>query len=229
MNYAVKNLVREVETLAVNAAVREAIVTGNASYPRSPRGCAEKLQPPSAIGWSLGEKLRFNGFLSNPASRYLRRFVTINPAFRRITVTDRFGGTVAANVKPIDFEQGDEPWWRQSFKEGVTGQVVIEDVRFDPLTQINVLHIVVPVASESPEEVIGVIGVAVDISDLFLLVAGTPIGATGNMLLAREDGTIIGSEVVNFPPAQAGETTAAREGGFRPPGGGSIDGGALFR
>ena len=209
MNYAVKNLVREVETLAVNAAVREAIVTGNASYPRSPEGVRRKIAATERDWLEPRGEATVQRILSNPASRYLRRFVTINPAFRRITVTDRFGGTVAANVKPIDFEQGDEPWWRQSFKEGVTGQVVIEDVRFDPLTQINVLHIVVPVASESPEEVIGVIGVAVDISDLFLLVAGTPIGATGNMLLAREDGTIIGSEVVNFPPAQAGETTAA--------------------
>lgn len=209
MNHAVNNLVREVETLAVNAAVREAIVAGNASYPRSPDGVRRKITAIERIWLEPRGEATVQRILSNPASRYLRRFVTINPSFRRITVTDRFGGTVAANVKPIDFEQGDEPWWQQSFKEGVTGQVAIEDVRFDPLTQINVLHIVVPVANETPEEVIGVIGVAVDISDLFLLVSGTPIGATGNMSLAREDGTIIGSEVVDFPPAQAGDTTAA--------------------
>jgi hypothetical protein len=207
MNHAVNNLVREVETLAVNAAVREAIVAGNASYPGSPDGVRRKITAIERFWLEPRGEATVQRILSNPASRYLRRFVTINPSFRRITVTDRFGGTVAANVKPIDFEQGDEPWWQQSFKDGVTGQVVIEDVRFDPLTQINVLHIVVPVANESPEEVIGVIGVAVDISDLFLLVSGTPIGATGNMSLAREDGTIIGSEVVDFPPAQAGDTT----------------------
>lgn len=209
MSYAVNNLVREVETLAANAAVRAAIVAGNASYPRSPDAVRRRITAIERTWLEPQGEATVQRILSNPASRYLRRFVTINPAFRRLTVTDRFGGTVAANVKPIDFEQGDEPWWRQSFKEGVTGQVVIEDVRFDPLTRINVLHIVVPVANESPEEVIGVIGVAVDISDLFLLVTGTPIGATGNMSLAREDGTIIGGEVVDFPPAQAGETTAA--------------------
>ena len=207
MNHAVNNLVREVETLAVNTAVREAIVAGNASYPGSADGVRRKITAIERDWLEPRGEATVQRILSNPASRYLRRFVTINPSFRRITVTDRFGGTVAANVKPIDFEQGDEPWWQQSFKDGVTGQVVIEDVRFDPLTQINVLHIVVPVANESPEEVIGVIGVAVDISDLFLLVSGTPIGATGNMSLAREDGTIIGSEVVDFPPAQAGDTT----------------------
>lgn len=209
MNHAVNNLVREVETLAVNTAVREAIVAGNASYPRSPDRVRRKITAIERDWLEPRGEATVQRILSNAASRYLRRFVTINPAFRRITVTDQFGGTVAANVKPIDFEQGDEPWWQQSFKDGVTGQVVIEDVRFDPLTQINVLHIVVPVANESPEEVIGVIGVAVDISDLFLLVSGTPIGATGNMSLAREDGTIIGSEVVDFPPAQAGDVTAA--------------------
>ena len=208
MSYAVNNLVREVETLAVNAAVQAAIVAGNASYPRSPDAVRRKITAIEQAWLEPRGEATVQRILSNPASRYLRGFVTINPAFRRITVTDRFGGTVAANVKPIDFEQGDEPWWRQSFKDGVTGQMVIEDVRFDPLTQINVLHIVVPVVDKTPEEVIGVIGVAVDISDLFLLVTGTPIGATGNMSLAREDGTIIGSEVVDFPPAQAGDSTS---------------------
>lgn len=209
MSHAVNNLVREVETLAVNAAVRGAIVAGNASYPRSPDAVRRKITAIERAWLEPQGEATVQRILSNPASRYLRRFVTINPAFRRITVTDRFGGTVAANVKPIDFEQGDEPWWRQSFRDGVSGQVVIEDVRFDPLTQINVLHIVVPVVNESPEEVIGVIGVAVDVSDLFLLVTGTPIGATGNMSLAREDGTIIGGEVVDFPPAQGSDPTTA--------------------
>jgi len=208
MSYAVNNLVREVETLAVNAAVRDAIVAGNASYPRSPDAVRRKISAIELAWLEPQGEATVQRILSNPASRYLRRFVTINPAFRRITVTDRFGGTVAANVKPIDFEQGDEPWWRQSYKDGVSGQVVIEDVRFDPLTEINVLHIVVPVVNKSPEEVIGVIGVAVDINDLFLLVTGTPIGATGNMSLAREDGTIIGSEVVDFPPAESGDPTS---------------------
>ena len=209
MSYAVNNLVREVQTLVVNSAVRNAIVAGNASYPRSPEAVRRRIEAIERDWLEPRGDATVQRVLSNPASRYLRRFVAINPAYRRITVTDQFGGTVAANVKPIDFEQGDEPWWRQSFKDGVTGRVVIEDVRFDPLTEINVLHIVVPVVNEAPEEVIGVIGVAIDISDLFLLVTGTPIGATGSMSLAREDGTIIGSEVVDFPPAEAGDSTAS--------------------
>ena len=209
MSYAVNNLVREVATLAVDSAVRDAIVAANASYPRSPEAVRRRITSIEQNWLEPRGESTVQRILSNPASQYLRRFVTLNPAFRRITVTDRFGGTVAANVKPIDFEQGDEPWWRQSFKDGVTGQVVIEDVRYDPLTQINVLHIVVPVVNETPEEVIAVIGAAIDISELFLLVTGTRIGATGNMSLAREDGTIIGSEVVDFPPAQAGDSTGA--------------------
>lgn len=209
MSYAVNNLVREVQTLVVNSAIRDAIVAGNASYPRSPEAVRRRIAAIENDWLEARGDATVQRILSNPASRYLRRFVAINPAYRRITVTDRFGGTVAANVKPIDFEQGDEPWWRQSFKDGVTGQVVIEDVRFDPLTQINVLHIVVPVVNETPEAVIGVIGVAVDISDLFLLVTGTPIGATGSMSLAREDGTIIGSEAVDFPPTRTGDSTAS--------------------
>ena len=209
ISHAIHSLVREVKTLAVNSEVREAIVAGNASYPRSPEAVRRKITAIEQAWLEPEGEATVQRILSNPASRYLRRFVSINPTFRRITVTDRFGGTVAANVKPIDFEQGDEPWWRQSFKDGVSGRVVVEDVRFDPLTEINVLHVVVPVVNAMPEEVMGVIGVAIDISDLFPLVAGTRVGATGTMLLAREDGTIIGSEVANFPPTQPADSTAA--------------------
>ncbi len=210
ISHAIHSLVREVKTLAVNSEVREAIVAGNASYPRSPEAVRRRITAIEQAWLEPEGEATVQRILSNPASRYLRRFVSINPTFRRITVTDRFGGTVAANVKPIDFEQGDEPWWRQSFKDGVSGRVVVEDVRFDPLTEINVLHVVVPVVNAMPEEVMGVIGVAIDISDLFPLVAGTRVGATGTMLLAREDGTIIGSEVANFPPTQPADSTAAQ-------------------
>ncbi len=124
MSHAIHSLVREVQTLAVSSEVREAIVAGNASYPRSPEAVRRRIRSIEQAWLEPRGDATVQRILSNPASRFLRRFVTINPAFRRITVTDRFGGTVAANVKPIDFEQGDEPWWRQSFKDGVTGRVV---------------------------------------------------------------------------------------------------------
>ncbi len=208
MSYAINSLVREVGTLAVNSEVRDAIVFGNASYPRSLEAIRRKINNIERTWLTPEADTTVQQILSNHASRYLRRFAAINPAFRRITVTDQYGGTVAANVKPIDFEQSDEPWWRDSFKDGVTGRIVIEDVRFDPLSKINVLHVVVPVVKDEPEEVTGVIGAAIDISDLFPLVSGTRIGATGNTLLSREDGTVIAGSVLASIPAQPIDPTA---------------------
>ncbi len=210
MSYAINNLVRETGTLAVNSEVRGAVLAGNASYPKSPEAIRRKINSIEKAWLTPAAAATVQKILSNPASRFLRRFAALNPAFRRITVTDQFGGTVAANVKPIDFEQSDEPWWRDSYRDGVSGRIVIEDVRFDPLTKINVLHIVVPVVKEEPEEVIGVIGVAIDISDLFPLVSGTRIGATGNMLLSRQDGTLIAGTVSTSAPVQPVDSTATQ-------------------
>jgi hypothetical protein len=113
---------------------------------------------------------------------------------KRITVTDRMGAVAAANVKTVDYDQADESWWRETFKDGIAGNVVIEDVAADLITKANSIHIAVPILEDGQDTVIGTIGTIVDIRDLFPLVTGVKIGSTGETLLIKDDGTIIAGE-----------------------------------
>ena len=83
------------------------------------------------------------------------------------------GAVAAANVRTVDYDQADEAWWRETFKDGVTGSVVIEDVTADLITKANSLRLAVPIL--------------VDGQDLV-------IGSTGETLFIKDDGTIIAGE-----------------------------------
>jgi hypothetical protein len=103
----------------------------------------------------------------------------------------------------VDYDQADEPWWRNTFKDGVSGSVIIEDVTADLITKANSLHIAVPIVEEGTDTVIGTIGAILDISDLFPLVTGVKIGSTGETLLVKDDGTVIaGTELGAGRPRQ---------------------------
>ena len=117
----------------------------------------------------------------------------MHSSVKRVTVTDRMGAVAAANVKTVDYDQADEAWWRQTFKDGVTGGGVIEDVTADLITKANSIHIAVPILEDGQDTVIGTIGNIVDISDLFPLVTGVKIDGTGD-LAHQGCGTIIAGE-----------------------------------
>lgn len=109
MNYAVNDLVGEVETLAANSAARNAIAAGNASYQRSPEAVRRRIASVEQAWLEPQENATVHAILSNPGSRYLRRFMTINSAFRRITVTDRSGlGTPVCGASPAPAETPEE-------------------------------------------------------------------------------------------------------------------------
>jgi hypothetical protein len=191
INYAINHIVANVGTIAISPTVREVLRKQNASYPNSPQEIQRRISSIDKIWLTPQANPTVEQILSNPASKYVRQFITVHPRFKRITITDRFGAVATANVKTVDYDQADEAWWRNGFKEGITGSVLIEDVTVDPIAKINALHIVVPVQEEGQDLVIGVIGAILDISDLFPLVSGVKIGSTGETLLVKEDGTII--------------------------------------
>ena len=191
INYGINHLVMRVGTVAINTDVREAARKQNASYGGSAEDIGKKITSIDKSWLTPAANQMVEQILSNPASRFLRRFIEINPAFKRVTVTDRFGGVAAANVKTVDYEQSDEPWWQNAFKDGINGAVVIEDVTLDPITRFNAIHVVVPIQEEGKDQVIGVIGALVDISDLFPLVSGVKIGSTGETLLVTDVGYVI--------------------------------------
>jgi hypothetical protein len=202
INYGVNHLVMELGTLAINTQVREVVHKQNSTYPGTSEGIQKKVQGIEKIWLTPQANSIVSEILGDPASRYLRQFMEVNRSFKRVTVTDRFGGVAAASTKTIDFDQGDEVWWQHSYKDGIVGAVVIEDVTFDPITKLNALHIVVPIQEEGKDQIIGVIGALVDISDLFPLASGVKIGSTGETLLVKDDGTILAGREGNLSPGE---------------------------
>ena len=194
MNYAINHLVAEVATLAISPGVKEVVRKQNASYSGTAELIQKRITDIDKIWLMPQSKPYVEPILSNTASQFLRQFASVHSSVKRITVTDRMGAVAAANVKTVDYDQADEAWWRQTFKDGVTGSVVIEDVTADLITKSNSIHIAVPILEDGQDTVIGTIGNIVDISDLFPLVTGVKIGRTGETLLIKDDGTIIAGE-----------------------------------
>jgi len=194
MNYAINHLVAEVATLAISPTVKEVVRKQNASYAGTSELIQKRITEIDKVWLTPQAKPYAEPILSNTASQYLRQFAGVHSSVKRITVTDRMGAVAAANVKTVDYDQADEAWWRQTFKDGVTGSVVIEDVTADLITKANSIHIAVPILEDGQDTVIGTIGNIVDISDLFPLVTGVKIGSTGETLLVNDDGTIIAGE-----------------------------------
>ena len=194
MNYAINHLVAEVATLAISPSVKEVVRKQNASYAGTSELIQKRITDIDKVWLTPQSKPYVEPILSNTASQFLRQFASVHSSVKRITVTDRMGAVAAANVKTVDYDQADEAWWRQTFKDGVTGSVVIEDVTADLITKANSIHIAVPILEDGQDTVIGTIGNIVDISDLFPLVTGVKIGSTGETLLVKDDGTIIAGE-----------------------------------
>jgi len=191
MNYAINHLVAEVATVAISPVVKDIVRKQNVSYSGTPELIQKRISEIDKVWLTPQSRPYVEPILSNTASQFLRQFAGVHSSVKRITVTDRMGAVAAANVKTVDYDQADEAWWRETYKDGVTGSVVIEDVTADLITKANSLHIAVPILEDSQDVVIGTIGAIVDISDLFPLVTGVKIGSSGETLLVKHDGTVI--------------------------------------
>jgi len=191
MNYAINHLVANVATLAISPTIKEVVRKQNASYSGTPELIQKRISEIDKVWLTPQSKTYAEPVLSNTAAQFLRHFAGVQSSLKRIMVTDRMGAVAAANVKTVDYDQADEAWWRETFKDGVTGSVVIEDVTTDLITKANSLRIAVPILEDGQDVVIGTIGAIVDIRDLFPLVTGVKIGSTGETLLIKDDGTII--------------------------------------
>ncbi|MEW5974427.1 MAG: cache domain-containing protein [Acidobacteriota bacterium] len=198
VTYAVKHLVQEVQSIAVSPVIQAVVTNQNSQYPPSSQAIQDRIQSVEKIWLTPQSQSLVQGILSNSASKYLSEFVRVNHAFKRVTITDRFGAVAAANVKTVDYDQADESWWRDTFKNGIEGSVVIEDVTVDPVAKVSALHIAVPIYNTDRNLVIGTIGAILDVSDLLPLVSAVKIESTGDTLLVKDDGTIISASQVGL-------------------------------
>ncbi len=151
--------------------------------------------------WQQRKKLppALSGLLSTPASRFVSDVAKQDPLYREILVTDRHGRLVAASQLTTDYYQADEGWWEQALDDGRRGRIFVSDVRFDDSAGVYAFDIAVPIAAPESDELVGVMKIVASSEELLSGVGGLQLGATGQAILIREDGSIVYSRQAREP------------------------------
>jgi hypothetical protein len=129
--------------------------------------------------------------LSNPAARYLADVAKQDALYREILVTDRHGRLVAASHLTTDYYQADEDWWKQALDDGRRGRITVSDVRRDESAGVYAFEIAVPVADPASDELVGVMKIVASSQEMLSGIGGLQLGATGQAMLIRQDGSIV--------------------------------------
>jgi hypothetical protein len=131
------------------------------------------------------------GVLTNPAARYLADVAKQDALYREILVTDRQGRIVAASQVTTDYYQADEGWWKQALDDGRRGRITVSDVRLDESAGVYAFEIAVPVADPAGDELVGIMKIVASSQEMLAGIGGLQLGATGQAMLIREDGSIV--------------------------------------
>ena len=140
--------------------------------------------------------------LRSAASRYLTDLVAHDRTYREMLLTDRYGRLVAASNETSDYYQGDEDWWKASAAADRAPGVSLTDVRWDDSARTYAVEIAVPVYEPDSEVFTGILKAAVDSRELLATVGGLQLGATGQAILLRENGSIVFSRQTSDPNAR---------------------------
>jgi hypothetical protein len=181
----------QVAIMASDPAVIDLVTAANRAYEGMPEeAIARRIEETEALWPTPKADALVKRVISSPAALNLRHYLTLDPRFLRITVTDARGASAAASHKTIDYYQADEPYWQEIYNEG-RGAVHITDIEYDVVTKANYVGIGVPVLEAGANRFVGTLDALVEVSSLFPIVAAADAGATGRALLVKQDGTVI--------------------------------------
>jgi hypothetical protein len=139
-------------------------------------------------GVSVPEK---KAVVDSPVSAFLADTVRQNPIYRALWLTDRYGRVVAASAVTDGYLVDASPSWKEAFGDGGGGRLVVGDVRFDPGTRTYQMEISAPVEDQPGGQLTGVLQVVVDMREIGAVLGGVRMGATGDAVLLREDGSVV--------------------------------------
>jgi hypothetical protein len=142
------------------------------------------------------------GILSNAAARFLSDIVKQDQLYREILVADRHGRLVAASQVTTDYYQADEGWFTQALDDGRRGRITVSDVRRDESADVYAFDISVPVAAPESDELVGIMKIVASSQEMLQGIGGLRLGSTGQVMLIRQDGSIVFSRQAVTPGAR---------------------------
>ena len=119
--------------------------------------------------------------------------------YREILVTDRHGRLVAASGVTTDYNQADEGWFTQALDDRRRGRITVSDVRRDESADVYAFDISVPVAAPDSDELAGIMKIVASSQEMLQGIGGLQLGSTGQVMLIRQDGSIVFSRQAVAP------------------------------
>ena len=140
----------------------------------------------------------------NPAAAFLADIVAHDElvGYWDVVLTDRFGRVVAASSLPSSPFYGDADWWKAVTEDSSRARVTMTDVRWDQRARTPLIAISAPVPAADSEKLAGVLTVVADGREVLAMVGGVKLGATGEAVLLRDNGSIVFSRRTVDPNAR---------------------------
>jgi hypothetical protein len=129
--------------------------------------------------------------LDPPASKFLADIVAHDTVYRELVLTDRHGRVVAASGPPSTAFLGEADWWKAVTEDSGRGRVTMSDVTWDDRARIHAIAFAAPVPAPEGEALTGVLKVVVDSRELLAMVGGVQLGASGEAVLLRDNGSVV--------------------------------------
>jgi hypothetical protein len=201
--------VTSVGALAATPVVAETAAAANRTYAGMDEAAIASRIERLEKSWNTpAGNAAVSAILANPASRALRRYLALDRRFLRITVTDEKGAVVAATHKTLDYYQADEDFWTAIYAQG-RGAVSLTDILYDDVTKSYYIGVGVPILEEGTNRFIGALDALLEVSALFPMLHRAQLGATAEVQLVKDDGTIIAAPNVNLAMKVKSEEFAA--------------------
>ena len=187
--------------------VREAAAAGsNRPFDRATAAATDRDW--QRAGAAVPEKQEVAG---SKVSAFLADTTRQNPIYRELLLTDRFGRVVAASGPTDGYLFDQAAWWQEAFGDGSRGRLAVGDVRFDPRTRTYEMEIASPVDDQVGGHLAGILRTVVDVREIGAVLGGVRMGATGEAVLVREDGSIVFALGSAGPDARFFATDLLRE------------------
>jgi hypothetical protein len=189
-NY-LENQIIKIAGLTEVPTLREAIDKSNLDLKTNTSEAQKRIAAIEARWRSLDYKSpELRAVLDNPASDFLRRYVTIASSYREIIVTDMMGRTVAATGKTSDFQHLKDAWWKEAYSDGQKGAIYIGDMHYHESAKTYCFDVAQPFV-DPKGGVMGAIMVGVDAREIHAIIASLRTGFGGTAALIRTDGSVI--------------------------------------